>query len=404
MHATNLHRNHRDNGDNNVGFRLASMSHRIRHYLFSELLHGRMSLTRVVHAVASKYFSQGNECSSRRVRPSVAVGRASLLSIRIFCFSVFATFLIDSAAFAQGEVQESSFEKDPDGESNIAKSCVFESNVGPEMVIVPSGSFIMGSDTAVDSDALDDELPAHPVKIEYNFALSRCEVTVAEFSAFQQQTGYITAVEKSGGCYSIDFTSFKTIQVAGSNWREPGFEQGGNHPVTCISWDDAIAYVQWLSEQTGVEYRLPTEAEFEYVLRGGQSAIYPWGDESQCDHANAADKRLADAVSSSSARSDYVECNDRFAFTAPVGSYLPNPFGLYDLSGNVSEWVQDCWHENHENAPDDGSARVESNCVDRILRGGGWFYQKGSLRSAVRYQYRAIIADNYAGFRVARTL
>ena len=155
-----------------------------------------------------------------------------------------------------------------------------------------------------------------------------------------------------------------------------------------VSWDDAQAYVEWLSAQTGAEYRLPSEAEWEYAARAGTTTRYHWGDEVVSGRANCYGcSRQLDV--------------DR---TAPVGSFAPNAFGLYDMHGNVFEWVQDCWNGSYVVAPSDGSARLRGNCGERVLRGGSWDGSPRNLRAATRLRSTTGFRGGYSGFRVARTL
>ena len=153
-----------------------------------------------------------------------------------------------------------------------------------------------------------------------------------------------------------------------------------------VSWKDAQAYVAWLSEETGEEYRLPSEAEWEYAARAGSTTKYSWGNKIGVNQANC----------------DNDSCGDQWEYAAPVGSFAPNGFGLYDIHGNVWEWVQDCWNGSYAGAPSDGSAWRTGNCADRLKRGGSWSSPPGNLRAAYRSgsEYR----NSNTGFRVARTL
>ena len=229
---------------------------------------------------------------------------------------------------------------------------------GPEMVVIPGGSFRMGC-LSNDSDCLDDEKPVHPVTIARPFAVSVHEVTFEDYDRFT----YPNKVDDEG-------------------WGR------GRRPVINVSWDDAKEYVTWLSSETGAEYRLLSEAEWEYAARAGSTMKYSWGNTIGTNRANC-----------------YVEfCGDSWEYTAPVGSFAPNAFGLYDMHGNVWEWVEDCWNDTYSGAPADGSVWWSGDCAKRVLRGGSWGYNPGDLRAADRYWGSSGFRLSYYGFRVARTL
>ena len=192
--------------------------------------------------------------------------------------------------------------------------------------------------------------------------------------------------------YEVTFDEYDLF--AGVTGRQLPHDQGwgaGRRPVINVSWEDAVAYADWLSGQTGKRYRLPTEAEWEYAARAGSETAYWWGDEVGDGRANC------DGCGS--------EWDDEK--TAPVGSFQANPFGLYDTSGNVWEWVQDCWHENYEGAPTDGSAWEAEGGGDvgrRVIRGGSWFNDPRSLRSSLRFGNTLDSRDYLVGFRLAQDL
>ena len=250
----------------------------------------------------------------------------------------------------------------------------------PELVVVPAGSFIMGSPSWEEGHQ-NDESPLHRVVIDQPFAVGIHEVTRGEFTRFAWATDHAT----EGSCSNH----------VERNWLDPGYQQGDDHPVTCVNWDDAQAYVVWLSRHTGKGYRLLSESEWEYVARGGTSTAGYWGESEseQCRNANGAEHSFRRG------------CDDGFARTAPVGSFAKNPFGLYDAVGNVWEWTQDCWNRNHAQAPRDGSARETEGCDSRVARGGSWKNsQPRELRSATRSRSSSGYRTNVLGFRVARTL
>jgi len=264
----------------------------------------------------------------------------------------------------------------------------------PEMVVIPAGSFSMGSPID-DVNASTREYPQHRVHLQ-RFALSRHEVTVGEYHAFVESAG-----RKSDGCqrHREDGIWENRIELS---WDNPGFYQAQDHPVTCVSWNDANAYVAWLSKRTGEAYRLPSEAEWEFAARGGSTSRYFWGDDADksCIYANGADKTAANNVPNL----DVLSCNDNFSTTSPVRSFRPNSFGMYDMSGNVWEWVEDRWHENYQNAPKNGRAWNAGNDANRIIRGGSWYDADRQLRSAERQPFDRRGRYTNVGFRVAKTL
>ena len=178
----------------------------------------------------------------------------------------------------------------------------------------------------------------------------------------------------------------KWRRQADSNWRSPGYEQDGSHPVTCISWQDAREYTRWLSRETQQTYRLLSASEWEYVARAGNSSVNVWGADNAtaCRSANVADH---------SAEEKYpgwqvFDCRDNYVHTAPVGTFTPNTFGLYDMAGNLFEWVADCWNSDYRGAPTDGTAWASGNCSRRVLRGGSWYSRPDYLRDDLRAIFR----------------
>ena len=260
----------------------------------------------------------------------------------------------------------------------------------PEMVVVPAGSFLMGSPES-EKGHVENEGPVHRVRIAAPFAVGVYEVTFEEWDACGED----------GGC-------------RGYEPQDASFGRG-RRPVINMSWEDAQAYVGWLSEKTGKRYRLPSESEWEYAARAGTRTSRPWGDSEseQCRHANGADdsstKRRSPAWRSVGEDGKEVvpmaTCDDGYKNTAPVGRYEGNAWGLHDVLGNVWEWTEDCWNVGYAGAPADGSAWESGGCSRRVLRGGSWRYiPRFLLRSALRTADAAGNRDRLYGFRVARTL
>jgi formylglycine-generating enzyme required for sulfatase activity len=232
----------------------------------------------------------------------------------------------------------------------------------PEMVRIPAGTFMMGSPES-EKDWQSTEGPQREVTIAA-FEMGKYEVTFDEYDVFAKATNR-KLPDDSGG------------------WGR------GKQPVINVSWQDAQAYVQWLSAQTSKKYRLPTEAEWEYAARAGTTTRYWWGDDIGNNNA------VCDGCGSQWDKKQ----------TAPVGSFKSNAFGLYDTAGNMQEWVQDCWHDNYTNAPTDGSAWGNANgdnCSTRMTRGGSWYSNPQDLRSAYRSTFFHVGAGIVLGFRIAR--
>ena len=269
----------------------------------------------------------------------------------------------------------------------------------PEMVVVPAGEFEMGS-REQEPDRLAGEGPVHPVRLGHPFALMRNEVTRGQFFAFVKDTGYRAA--KS--CFAGDGTDWR--EYAGKTWKEPGFSQDPSHPVVCLSWADARAYADWLSKKTGQSYRLPSEAEWEYAARAGSQHRYSYGDNDRelCTYANVVDLSMKSGFPGFKDAWRYVDCVDGYVYTAPVGKFKPNAFGLNDMHGNAWEWVQDCFHDSYQGAPVDGRPWDSAVCAKRTVRSGSWDRYQDGVRSAVRNGVEPAIGNDDVGFRLARTL
>jgi formylglycine-generating enzyme required for sulfatase activity len=252
----------------------------------------------------------------------------------------------------------------------------------PELTVIPKGSFSMGS-PIVEAGRSQEEGPVHTVALEH-FVLGRFPVTTKQFAAFLTETGY--SLPKS--CLIHAGGRFVN---SGYSFFNPGFQQDETHPAVCVSWYDALAYVSWLSQKTGKNYRLPSESEREYATRAGTSTPYSFGNSISTDLANYDPDIMA--VSTSPPRPKG---------TLPVASFLPNAFGLYQMHGNIAEWTQDCWNNSYNGAPSDGSAFTAGDCSRRVLRGGAWGGNNAALRSAYREATGAGERYFSVGFRVAR--
>jgi formylglycine-generating enzyme required for sulfatase activity len=261
----------------------------------------------------------------------------------------------------------------------------------PAVTVLPAGRFEQGS-KYTDPAASPFEKPLHIVAIAYPFAMSANAVTVDEFRAFVAATGR----DMQGGC---DVYDGNWRRRPDSNWENPGFAQTGSHPVTCTSWNDAQAYAAWLSKTTGHRYRLPSASEWEYAARTGGAAVLPWADASgACASANVADQSAARRYPGWTV----FGCDDGFAYTAPVGSFKANAFGLNDMLGNVFQWTEDCWRADYTGAPINGSARTGGDCTDHELRGGSWFSTPAYVRANYRNHFAADYRTSSVGIRVVR--
>jgi len=263
----------------------------------------------------------------------------------------------------------------------------------PEMVAIPGGTFTMGSPQG-EAGRDDDEGPLHSVSVG-SFSLGKYEVTRDQFAAFVRDSG-----DAAGGdCHG--HIGVKWEKSAGRDWRSPGFAQSGRDPVVCVSWDDAKAYVAWLSRKTGTTYRLPSEAEWEYAARARSATARFWGEDARnaCRYGNVADRTVKRTYPGWTVH----ECDDGQTYTAPAGRYHANAFGLHDVLGNVWEWAEDCWNDSHDGSPRDGGARLSGDCGSRVIRGGSWLNMPRLVRSADRFKFDTAYRGTNLGFRVART-
>jgi formylglycine-generating enzyme required for sulfatase activity len=224
-------------------------------------------------------------------------------------------------------------------------------------------------------------------------------VTFDQFAAFVAETGYDAGTE----CWTYE--GGKAAQRQGRSWRNLSYAQTGSHPAGCLNWYDAKAYVDWLSKKTGKSYQLLTEAQWEYAVRAGTTTRYFFGDQEKdfCRYGNGADQTARSKIDGAQAWIT-VPSSDGHAYAAPVGSFAPNGFGLYDVHGNAWQWLEDCWHENYQAVPSDGSAWLSGNCDGRMTRGGSWGWGPRYLRAAGRSGDAPHKRWDAYGLRVARML
>lgn len=247
----------------------------------------------------------------------------------------------------------------------------------PELVVLPAGSFIMG--TPEDEIARqDDEGPQHEVTIAAPFAVSRFHVIVEEWLAFSDATGYILAD-------GDDRPGRECIS------GQPRYSQTPRHPQVCVDYDDVNAYIAWLAKTTGKAYRMLSESEREYAARAGSTGPFPF-------------PYQKDGVYDISEYANLFGDDDGYSHAAPVGNFPPNAFGLYDMHGNLYEWVADCAHGDYVGAPADGSPWMEDDCEFRQIRGNDWIEPWIFSRSGNRNDREPFVRGDWLGFRVARAL
>jgi formylglycine-generating enzyme required for sulfatase activity len=276
----------------------------------------------------------------------------------------------------------------------------------PELALVPPGQFMLGS--APDAPELvadTGEAPAVQLSFSRPFLVSKREITVGEFRRFVDATG----AKSAPGCRV--WSGGQWVQDHGRGWSDPGFAAAprDDEPVVCVSWDDARAYAEWLSAESGKRYRLPSEAEWEYVARGGTSFPRYWGENDSredlalslaCDNANVYDASAVDAL-----RLPWpnARCDDRASALAPVGQHKPNAFGVYDIIGNAREWVMDCYTASYMGRPLDARAWTwQGGCELKGVRGGSWASRPRDARAPARGAEPTAHRQSDLGFRVVR--
>ena len=293
-------------------------------------------------------------------------------------------------------------------------AATFTNSIAMKFALIPAGEFQMGETRTVEEELkefeplyntfptadLRDEYPRHRVRITHPFYMAVYHVTRGQFRQFVDATGYRTDAEKNGkGGYG--FQGGAMVQATKYTWRETDFPQTDEHPVVNVSWNDAVSFCDWLSRKENKKYRLPTEAEWEYACRGHTSTRYWCGDdpESLAEAANAGDAAYLAKFPGVPA----IRASDGFAFTAPVGNFRPNSWGLYDMVGNAWQWCWDWYGSDYFAAsPVDDPAGPDSG-LNRVFRGGAWSSSPHALRSSARNDQLPAFAAAFLGFRVART-
>lgn len=267
----------------------------------------------------------------------------------------------------------------------------------PEMKVIAAGEFEMGVPPRADGGK-SDEAPRHRVAIR-SFAISKYEVAWIEFERFIKATKRAMG----GSCKVLGEGNAEMEEWTGLTWNLPGYVQRPDHPVVCVTWDDAQAYAAWLSAQTGKSYRLLSEAEWEYAARGNLTEPNYWRGQDQsaaCTYGNFADQTTHDSVS----WKESFPCSDGWWLPSPVGIHRPNRFGVYDMLGNLWEWVEDCHNPGYESAAGDGRPRTCGECERRIIRGASWSTKPSGARFGNRARATTDHRSVNVGIRIARDL
>ena len=295
----------------------------------------------------------------------------------------------EQAAKAKAEEEAAARAKAAGPEPRITNS------IGMTFVYIKPGTFMMGSPSG--EVGRDNDETQHQVTLTRGFHMGETEVTVGQWRVFARDSGYKTEAETGGGAYT--FIEGKWEKKEGAYWDNPGFAQSENHPVTCVSWNDVQAFIRWINRKENADYRLPTEAEWEYAARAGTQTARFWGEDADraCGYANVSD------LTEWSGRkwNNPHNCRDGHWFTAPVGSFRPNPWGLHDMIGNVWEWCQD-WKGDYPSGSVTDPTGPYSGSV-RVNRGGSWGYGARLCRSAYRDFNTPEYRSNLLGFRLSRT-
>lgn len=280
------------------------------------------------------------------------------------------------------------------------------------MVVVPAGAFKMGSTPeerareGVPAAFGDHEGPVRDIRFARPFAIATTEATRAQFAMFVKETNRPIPTECA--TYNQETDSWGGVAGNVANWQKPGFAQDDTHPAVCVGFQDATDYAAWLGRKTGQNYRVPSEAEWEYVARAGTTTTRPWGDSVQpiCGKAHIMTSATFEAIGKAESWMDELLCSSDRSWTVPVASYPANPWGVYDMLGNVWEWVADCAAPDHATLPADGSAQFKGgDCTRRLTKGGAFHSRFWLARPATRGGGQA--GDNRpvaSGIRVVRDL
>lgn len=297
------------------------------------------------------------------------------------------------------------------GSACATKSVGERPHIAPPMVRIGPGSFVAGSDKAeTDAAHYPDinaarEQPARTVTITRPFAIGRTEVTRGEFARFVAATGW----KPDGPCSFLADGHANSWQAdTAHDWTRPGFAQTDAHPVVCVNLEDARAYARWLSARTGRRFRLPSNTEWEYAARAGTTGTLPWTNvaaENICAYASISGIERANAHNGGEVdRARFYPCDDGFVETAPVASFKPNPWGLYDVIGNVWEWTEDCLTPNQRGAPTDARPRAAGDCGSHMDRGASWTNSPKYLRVAAQHPDLVDARTTVLGFRLVEDL
>jgi formylglycine-generating enzyme required for sulfatase activity len=281
----------------------------------------------------------------------------------------------------------------------------YTNSIGMKLVRIPAGEFMMGDTLTPEQvdqkwpggkiEWYKDAHPRHRVRLTKDFYIGAHEVTCGQFAQFVNAGGYKTEAEKGGGSFALKQGRSGIYPEA--NWRNPLFEQTDDHPVVCVSWNDAKAFCDWLSKKEGKEYRLPTEAEWEYAARGGSETAWYWGDDESGAQGRA---NVADEGADLPHPLRFKGVRDGYKYTAPVGTFAPNALGLYDVIGNVWESCENWFDENYYGASPSDDPTGPQTGQEGVVRGGAWYDFPGFTRSAFRLGYGPAGRCSYFGFRV----
>ena len=269
----------------------------------------------------------------------------------------------------------------------------------PIMISLPLGEYEMGD---LSNSGRENEQPVRNMKIEKPISISKFPITLGDFRLFVRETGYKTEAELARGCWNL-----KEDKVPGwvrqDYWDNTRMDQDDDHPVVCVSVNDALAYTEWLTNKTNAHYRLPTEAEWEFAARAGTTSKYYFGDSSEgiCNMMNWGDDNITRMWDGGE---DLMVCDDNYLFTSPVGSFPPNSFGLYDMYGNVWEWVIDCYQENLSGALSNQSVDKNHTCPKHPLRGASFAASLKGTTATYRISGKSSTRTGDYGFRIVRDM